>query len=479
MRYFIEPNRDQKILLTVVDLNTIAPEGSVLRYIDELVEQLNVDEIKKYYDLESAQGKNPIHPKTFLKVGLYALHNCRFSLRKMQDDIENHLGYKWLTGDKAIDHSTIGKFFSTYRNEIAELFTQIIMLCKENDLIDFDILTIDSVKIRANASHKNEKTIRGIEKEEGTIKEKLCNLLDKSQVEKEKQEEKTLNDRLKKLEKMKKILKERIEDKCKSNGPKEKEKIEKNEKINITDPDARILQQANGEKNPAYLITVAADTENDIITNFQINERDCGDADALIPVIKGSISKAGDDHKTVDADSGFASKNNYEELEEIKQDALIPDKKLEVEMRGETKKGEFDKSNFIYNKGENTYECPLGIKLEQFSKNYIKNRIILKYHNEAACAACEKRSLCCRGKGRIIQRDQNEEVVGRMREKLRKKENKERYKKRLHTAESPFGHQKRNLKFTFFMRRSKEKVKMEMSLLCMLHNILKLGPVFA
>ncbi len=479
MRYFVKPDRNQQILLTEVNLDTIASEGSELRYIDELVEQLNVDEIKKHYDLESERGKNPIHPKTFLKVGLYALHNCRFSLRKMQADIENHLGYKWLTGDRAIDHSTLGKFFSTYKKEIADLFTQIIMLCREHNLIDFDILAIDSIKIRANASHKNEKTLKGIEKKEEVIKEKLSNLLDKNQVEKEKEEKKTLNNRLKKLEEVKNLLKKRIKEKSNTKGPKEKEKIQKNERINITDPDAKIMQQANGEKNPAYLITVATDTKNDIITNVQINERDCGDADALMPVINGSRNNTGKKHKAVDADAGFASKDNYEELEAINQEALIPDKKFEVEERGETKKEEFDKSYFIYNKEKNTYECPLGIILEQFSKNHIGNRIILRYHNEAACVKCEKRSLCCRGKARIIQRDQNEEVVERMREKLRKEENKEKYKKRLHTAESPFGHKKRNLKFTFFMRRGKEKVGMEMALLCMLHNILKLGPQLA
>ena len=110
MRFFIRPDRKQKVLLTEVDLDSVAPIGSPLRYIDELVEMLDTSGIEKDYDLESEQGRNPIHPKTFIKLGLYALHNCRFSLRKMEYDSENHLGYKWLTGDHGIDHSTIGKF---------------------------------------------------------------------------------------------------------------------------------------------------------------------------------------------------------------------------------------------------------------------------------------------------------------------------------------------------------------------------------
>jgi len=62
------------------------------------VDQLDTTEIEKNYDLESEPGREPFHPKTLIKVALYALHNCRFTLRKMEEDTRNHLGYKWLRG---------------------------------------------------------------------------------------------------------------------------------------------------------------------------------------------------------------------------------------------------------------------------------------------------------------------------------------------------------------------------------------------
>ena len=55
---------------------------------------LDTGEIEKTYDLYSENGREPIHPNTQIKMGLNALHNCRFSLRKMEYDIEHHLGYK-------------------------------------------------------------------------------------------------------------------------------------------------------------------------------------------------------------------------------------------------------------------------------------------------------------------------------------------------------------------------------------------------
>ena len=63
-----------------------------------------------------------------------------------------------------------------------------------------------------------------------------------------------------------------------------------------------------------------------------------------------------------------------------------------------------------------------------------------------------------------------------MRAKLELEENRRRYNKRGHAAESPYGHAKRNLKFTFVMRRGIEKVRMEMAMLFTLHNIMKVAP---
>lgn len=80
------------------------------------------------------------------------------------------------------------------------------------------------------------------------------------------QEARRLKQRAEKLEKAKQILKSRVENKPKGKGGKDR--------INITDMDARIMGQANGEKNAAYSITTATDTKRDSITHFQVNPRD-------------------------------------------------------------------------------------------------------------------------------------------------------------------------------------------------------------
>jgi transposase len=122
MRQFREPNREQPLLMTYVNLDSAAPMGSAVRIINDVVDCLDTTDIERAYNLEAERGNNPIHPKTIIKVCLYALHECRFSLRKMEDDTQYNLPYRWLTGNRVIDHSTIGKFLVRFKKELIEMF---------------------------------------------------------------------------------------------------------------------------------------------------------------------------------------------------------------------------------------------------------------------------------------------------------------------------------------------------------------------
>jgi len=380
-----------------------------------------------------------------------------------------------LTGDRTIDHSTMGKFLSRYRRLILDLFSQTVLICVEHRLVDFEVLAIDSIKVRANASHKQHKTLKTIEKERKKIEKKLEALLDEAAASNEIEAEKaTLEHRKQRLEAAAGLLEQRIHEKGKEKSKKQREELERKEKINITDPDARIMQQRNGEKNPSYSITTTTDTKSDIITNIQVNEED-NDAEALIPAIEGSGERSGSTHEVILADPAFSSIENLEELEKRAVEALIPDRRMEVEERNELAKGEYDRSKFSWKPETNTYICPFGERLEKSGEATINGRRYDKYTNTQACAGCANKAECTKMQARIIYRDQKEEVKERMREKFEGEENKELYKERAHASEAPYGHIKHNLKFKILMRRGIEKVRMEMTLLGILHNGLKLA----
>ena len=82
------------------------------------------------------------------------------------------------------------------------------------------------------------------------------------------------------------------------------------------------------------------------------------DAAALPEAIEGSRQNTGEKHREVEADSGFASMENYEKLELDRQEALIPDLHMEVEERGTMARGEYDRSKFSFRAKSDSYRCP-------------------------------------------------------------------------------------------------------------------------
>lgn len=475
IKKFKEPERNQQILLTHVDLNSVAPIGSPVWVIDNIINQLDTSDIENTYNLEVATGQKPIHPKTILKVSLFAIHNCRFSLRKMETDMEKDLCYRWLSGDIRIDHSRFGKFLSQHKEKIVKLFSQVVMLATKEGLVDFEVLGIDSLKLRASASYKEEKNLEGLQKEQSKVEAKLNELLKKFELNEEEEEQVTkLQKRERKLKSSINVLTERINKESEGKIESEKKKILKEEEINITDNDAHKMQQRNGEINPSYSTTIAVDTGNDIITNFRVNEKD-NDEVALIPVLKGSQENTGRPHDISIHDSGFFSISNLEKLHVLNQFALMPDKMFDVDMR---QTGKFARINFEYDKERNCYICPIGVTMNYTSQFHDKNgRLRFRYENPYACARCPHFKECSKGDTKSISRDSNEELKELMRDNLLQEKYKEVYKMRAHSAECPTGHIKQNLKFKTVLRRGIEKIKMEMSLLFSLHNILKIGKV--
>ena len=474
MARFLLPNRRQKLLVTEYDLATVAPEGSVVRVINDLVDSLDTSDIENGYRVDTDGGRPAYHPKTLLKVALLALHGCRFSLRKMEQDMRDNLAYKWLTGDAVIDATTMGHFLSRFADEIADLFSQVVRVCQEQGLIEFDLLAIDSVKLRASASYKQSKTIEGIEKEEDKLAARLREILEKANDAQSAEVEEVagLTRRRERVAAAKAKLQERIAEKSRGVSEAEREALVKKEKVNITDPAASIMKQANGEKNPSYSITTTADTAHDIVTHFQVNAGD-NDPAALGPAIEGSRETTGERHEEIVADAGFASMENLEELHDDGQKALVPDRRMDIEAHGEV--GEYDRSKFVYTERLDSYRCPQGALLKKGGFVEMNGRRYDRYENPEACACCSVRDRCTKDRFRKIFRDQHEDLREAMRAKLCRAVARKRYTLRAHTAESPFGNIKVNLKFRAVMRRGYEKVRMEAALLFILHNAMRMA----
>jgi hypothetical protein len=85
------------------------------------------------------------------------------------------------------------------------------------------------------------------------------------------------------------------------------------------------------------------------------------------------------------------------------------------------------------------------------------------------------KNACTKAKNRTISRDPRVHLLEDMRKKLKSEEGKEVYQSRMCTVEPVFGQMKQNRGFREFLLRGKAKAKVEFVMMCIVHNIEKIG----
>ncbi len=147
MEKFKEYNQDQGLFRTIVPAELLE-ETHPARIIDIIIEHLDLEELYAEYSDEGCPG---YHPKMLLKVLFYSYMTGMMSCRGMWNNLKYRADYIFLSGDQVPDFRTINRFRLRVCSQLPKLFTQIVMLCVELGLVDFNYLAVDGQKIQANA----------------------------------------------------------------------------------------------------------------------------------------------------------------------------------------------------------------------------------------------------------------------------------------------------------------------------------------
>jgi len=88
-----------------------------------------------------------------LKVLVYGYLCNIYSSRKLEDAVRENIHFMWLAGMNTPDHHTINRFRSERLKEnIKELFSQVVLLLAEAGMISLREVYTDGTKIEANAN---------------------------------------------------------------------------------------------------------------------------------------------------------------------------------------------------------------------------------------------------------------------------------------------------------------------------------------
>lgn len=463
--------RNKQPMFLPPSIEDYIPLVHLARVVDEVIEALDTRGIEdKYSDL----GQNTYHPKIMLKLLFYGYATGNRSGRKIARLCETDTAYMYLAQMYRPDFRTVNDFRKNNLALIKGYFIEIIRMCQEIGMVKVGQVSIDGTKIRANAANRRTKTRKGYEEWLKRIEEEIEEMLKEAAAIEEEEDRQygkdNRGDELPEKINTKERLREKIKEAIKTLATEK-------EKKNLTDTDARFMKGGNGRIDVNYNGQIAVSEDQIIVAAEVINE--ANDREALIGTLEQAEANIKKEIKEVLADAGYSSYDNYEYLEERGKTGYIPDQYLAKRKQGEyeQEKHHYHSENFVYDQRKDSYFCPEGKELKPYKGRH-SNRGVRKrrqvIYKGVACDGCKVRHLCTSQRFRTLAREERRELVEKMRERLLSKVGKKKYKQRLHTAESPFGHMKHNLGYRSFLLRGLKKVGGEFTLMCIGYNLKKI-----
>ena len=466
MKIFREYSQCQGLLLPP-SLDEFVPSNHEARIINEVVGAMDLSPLFTKYE---GGGAPAYHPGMMLKVIIYAYSRDIYSSRSIAQGLKTDTAFMFLSGLQSPDFRTLCLFRAEHADVLPNLFVEVVRLCASLGMVGLGHIAFDGTKLKANASVKQTRDRDGLEKEIERIKEQMRQMIESSAKIDELEdlihpdgdgseiaaELRGKEYRLKKLQEAMEVL--------------EREKLKK---VNVTEPDSRLMKDSRGVIQPSHNGQIAVDAKDQVIVAADIsqNATDHAEFEPMVEQVErnlGSLPKEGS------ADAGYSSYDNLEYAEGKSLDMYMPDNFLEVLDEKEEGEKRYHKSNFQYDEARDTYICPEGKELKRWAVQKREGKPPLIVYRGESCRECPVRKRCTAGKARTVSRDGREPLMEAMREKLRSEEGKRIYAKRGYTVEPVFGDIKWNGRKPSMDLRGSVKVRGEFSLLCLVHNVKKI-----
>ena len=120
---------DQQLLLPAA-LQEWLPPDHLAYFISDVVDQLDLSAITARCE-EERRGGPPYHPRMMVKVLLYGYCTGVASSRRIAQRLHEDIAFRVLAANNTPDFRTISDFRKDHLEALADLFLQVLELCKQ------------------------------------------------------------------------------------------------------------------------------------------------------------------------------------------------------------------------------------------------------------------------------------------------------------------------------------------------------------
>lgn len=490
---------------------SIAPNAPV-RLISKIVDGLNLNSLLSTYRLE---GCPAYHPRMMLKLLFYAYMNNIYSCRRIEREAAQNIHYMWLSGRQYPSFSTINRFRSErLKSCINSLFVEVVKVLVEAGVVSLEEQYVDGTKIESVANKYTFVWRKNVERHKHNLERKIQGVL--SLIEQGIAQDNapspdddpapfsakdlqdaiaTINQRASQMPTSTK--EERAEQRAELKVAKQLsamaekhaqyeaqlETLGERNSFSKTDPDATFMHMKedamrNGQTKPGYNLQIA--THAQFITHYQFfpNPTDT----LTFPAFLASFVQAyGCAPKTLCADSGYGSEQNYGLLEKYQTTAYVKYNYFHKEQRARYQPNPFAAESLYYNPQEHYYVCPMGHHMPHIGNATSYSACgfpskLARYRAEHCSTQCPLRGLCTKARYGAKVITVNHEL-NRLKEQARANllspEGRRQRGQRCIEPEAVFGQIKFNKGYTRFRHYTKDKVNMDFGLFAIAFNLQK------
>ena len=500
-----KPYCQDQIMAIPPTLDELVAKSHPVRIVNDIVNRINIQVLLDAYKIK---GTSSYHPQMLLKVLVYGYVSNVYSSRKLETACKENINFMWLSGMSYPDHNTINRFRGVRLKEaLRSVFEEVVKLLAAEGLLSIEEVYTDGTKIEANANKYTFVWKKAIQTNKEKMKKSLAEIWQYAQsiakaednlpeppdftdIDTEKVQ--ATVDKLNAVLADKPDLDKKVKAKLRYVSREYPAKIAQYESkeailgnrnsFSKTDTDATFMRMKedhmqNGQLKPGYNVQIS--TSNQFIVNYTIHPNPT-DTTTLKAHLDQHETSFGKTLKTITADAGYGSEENYQLLESKAIEAYVKYGMFDKQQdENYNKKQPFSADKLFYNPEQDYYICPMGQQMSYIGDGKRKTSTgfeqTSKRYQAKNCSNCPLNGACHKSQGnRIIEVNENlkrhKEVAFKL---LNSEKGIEKRKQRCHDVEPVFGNIKQNHGFRRFMLRGKEKVAIEWGLLAIAQNIRK------
>ena len=155
-------------------------EDHLAYFISDTVDDLDLGAFLARYRTQGA-GTIAYHPALMCKLLLYGYATGVFSSRKIARACETDVAFRVLAAGDPPSHRTLARFRKQHLSAFEDLFRQVVRVAQDAGLVALGTLAVDGSKVRANASKHKAMSYERMKQDETRLKAEIEELLQRAE----------------------------------------------------------------------------------------------------------------------------------------------------------------------------------------------------------------------------------------------------------------------------------------------------------